>query len=163
MAQDDILREQLLALIDGRGAHMPFDAAVAGFPDDSINRLPPNVPYTPWHLLEHIRIAQADILDYIRSRAYLPPSWPEEYWPARDAAATPRQFAATIASFRLDRTALHELGANPTTDLLAEIPSTPGHTIVREVRLVADHTAYHVGEFAILRQVMGTWPAGRKE
>ena len=91
MAATDILREELLALIDGHGAHLPFDAAVADFPDDAINRLPPNVPYTPWHLLEHIRITQADLLDYIRSRAYLAPSWPEAYWPARDARATPKQ------------------------------------------------------------------------
>jgi hypothetical protein len=163
MATSDILREQLLALIDGHGAHLPFDAAVADFPDDAINRLPPNVPYTPWHVLEHIRIAQRDILEYIRNRAYLAPTWPEEYWPARDATATPEQFALTVEGFRSDRTALHELVADPATDLLTAIPNTPGHTILREVRLVGDHNAYHVGEFAILRQVMGTWPPGRQE
>jgi hypothetical protein len=162
MTTIDILREQLLALIDGHGAHMPFDAAVAGFPDDAINRLPPNVPYTPWHLLEHIRIAQSDILEYIRNRAYLAPTWPEEYWPARGATATPEQFAQTIERFRSDRAALHDLVADPATDLLAVIPDTPGHTILREVRLVGDHNAYHLGEFAILRQVMGTWPPDRQ-
>jgi hypothetical protein len=160
---DDILRQQLLQLLDGRGAHMPFEAAVAEFPDEAINRRPPNVPYTPWHLLEHIRIAQADILDYIRNRAYLAPNWPEEYWPARDALATPQQFAGTIARFEADRAALHDIVADPATDLLAVIPDTPGHTILREIRVIADHNAYHVGEFAILRQVMGTWPAGRSE
>ncbi len=163
MTDTDILREQVLALIDGRGAHMPFDAAVADFPDDAINRRPPNVAYTPWHLLEHIRIAQRDILDYMRDRAYLAPAWPEEYWPARDATATPDQFAATIEAFRADRAALHALVADPATDLLAAIPNTPGHTILREVRLVGDHNAYHLGEFAILRQVMGTWPPDRRE
>ena len=152
MATSDILREQLLALIDGHGAHLPFDAAVADFPDDAINRLPPNVPYTPWHVLEHIR-----------NRAYLAPTWPEEYWPARDATATPEQFGLTIGGFRADRTALHELVADPATDLLATIPNTPGHTILREVRLVGDHNAYHIGEFAILRQVMWTWPSAREE
>ena len=162
MEADDNLREQLLALIDGRGAHMPFDAAVADFPDDAINRRPPNVPYTPWHLLEHIRIAQRDILDYIRDLAYLAPTWPEEYWPAHDATATPEQLARTIEGFRSDRAALHDLVADPDTDLLAGIPGTPGHTILREVRLVGDHTAYHLGEFAILRQVMGTWPPTRE-
>ena len=159
----DILREQLLELLDGQGAHMPFEAAVAGFPDDAINRRPPNVPYTPWHLLEHIRIAQADILDYIRNREYLAPDWPDEYWPARNAMATPAEFARTIARFEADREALHALVADPATDLLAVIPNTPGHTILREIRTVADHNAYHVGEFAILRQVMGTWPANRSE
>ena len=162
MEADDNLREQLLALIDGQGAHMPFDAAVADFPDDAINRRPPNVPYTPWHLLEHIRIAQRDILDYIRDRAYLAPTWPEEYWPAHDATATPEQLARTIEGFRSDRAALHDLVADPDTDLLAALPGTPGHTILREVRLVGDHNAYHLGEFAILRQVMGTWPPDRE-
>jgi hypothetical protein len=159
----DILREQLLDLIDGHGAHLPFDAAVADFPDHAINERPPNVPYTPWHLLEHIRIAQRDILEYIRDRAYLAPSWPEEYWPARDATATPGQWTATIAGIRADQQALRDLVADPAMDLLATIPGTPGHTILREVRLVGDHNAYHLGEFAILRQVMGTWPAGREE
>jgi len=162
MEADDNLREQLLALIDGRGAHMPFDAAVADFPDDAINRRPPNVPYTPWHLLEHIRIAQRDILDYIRDLAYLAPTWPEEYWPAHDATATPEQLARTIEGFRSDRAALHDLVADPATDLLAVIPGTPGHTLLRELRLVGDHNAYHLGEFAILRQVMGTWPPTRE-
>ena len=103
------------------------------------------------------------VLDYIRSRAYLAPSWPEEYWPARDATATPEQFALTVEGFRSDHTALYELVADPATDLLTTIPSTPGHTILREVHLVGDHNAYHVGELAILRQVMGIWPPGREE
>jgi len=163
MATIDILREQLVELVDGQGAHMPFDEAVAGFPDDAINQRPPNVPYTPWHLLEHVRIAQHDILDYIVNRAYLAPSWPEEYWPAPDAAATPGDWARTVAAFRADQRALRELVADPATDLLATIPGAPGHTLLREVRLVGDHNAYHIGEFAILRQVMGTWPPGREE
>ena len=163
MAATDILRKQLLELIDGRGAHMPYDDAVKDFPDDAINRRPPNIPYTPWHLLEHIRTAQWDIVDYIRNRAYLAPNWPEEYWPARDATATPEQFARTIEGCRADRTTLHELVADPTTDLLATIPGTPAHTILREVRVIGAHNAYHIGEFAILREVMGTWPVGREE
>jgi len=163
MNDSDTLRQQMLELVDGRGAHMPFDAAVADFPAEGINGRPPNVPYTPWHLLEHIRIAQRDILDYIRNRAYIAPNWPEEYWPPRDATATPELFAQSIASFRADRTALRDVVADPATDLLATIPGTPGHTALREVRLVGDHNAYHLGEFAILRQVMGTWPTDRRE
>ncbi len=161
VAAQRILREELLALIDGEGAHMPFDTAVADFPAVAVNRRPPNVPYTPWHLLEHIRIAQRDILDYIRDRAYLAPDWPEEYWPARDATATPDEFARTVEGYRSDRAALRALVADPATDLLAVIPDTPDHTILREVRLVGDHNAYHIGEFAILRLVMGSWPPGR--
>lgn len=157
-----VIRAQLIELIDAVGAHMPFDAAVADFPAEGINRVIPNGVYTPWHLLEHIRFAQFDILDYIRNRTYLAPTWPDNYWPARDALATPADFAKTIDDFRHDQAALRELVANASTDILAPIPGTPGHTIVREIRVVGAHNAYHLGEFAILRQVMGTWPAGRR-
>lgn len=140
---------------------MTFDEAIAGFPAAAINSRPPNVPYTPWHLLEHLRIAQWDILEYVRNPRHVSPAWPEGYWPARDALATPERFAETIAAFRGDRRALRQLVADPATDLFAVLSGTPGHTILREVRIVADHNAYHVGEFAILRQVMGTWPDER--
>jgi DinB family protein len=159
----DQVREQLLVLLDGVGAHMPFDEAVADFPTDAINAFPPNVDYTPWHLLEHLRITQADILDYIVNRDYVGIDWPADYWPSTDAVATPDQFAETIDGFRRDRSALRDLVADPATDLLAVIPGTPGHTILREVRVVGDHNAYHIGEFAVLRQIMSTWPAGRAE
>jgi hypothetical protein len=157
----DTVRAQLVELIDAVGAHMRFDAAVADFPVDDMNRVIPNGVYTPWHLLEHIRYAQADILDYIRNRTYLAPTWPDNYWPARNAVATPTEFASTIADFRRDQAALRDLVADPSTDLLATIPGTPGHSILREIRVVGAHNAYHLGEFAILRQVMGTWPADR--
>ena len=162
---DDIeaVRAQLAEMIEARGAHMPFDAAVADFPEDGMNRVVPNGVYTPWHLLEHIRYAQGDILDYILNRAYLAPTWPDHYWPARDAQATPAAFATTIESFRHDRAALRALILDPATDLFAPIPDTPGHTILREIRIAAAHNAYHLGEFAILRQVMGTWPANRAD
>lgn len=156
------LREQLARLLDGVDAHMPFEEAVADFPDDAINRLPPNVDYTPWHLLEHLRITQADILDYVTNPSYVEPSWPAEYWPAKDATATRATFDQTIASFLADRGALRAMVLDPAADLFAVIPGTPGHTLVREVRIDADHNAYHVGEFAILRQVMGTWPPGQR-
>jgi hypothetical protein len=157
------VRAQLLEFIDARGAHMPFDAAVRDFPEAAINRRAPNVSYTPWHLLEHIRTTQFDILDYIRNRQYLAPNWPEEYWPAPDATATAAGFAHTVQQFKDDRAALRGLVAEPATDLFATIPDTPGHTILREIRVVGAHNAYHIGEFAILRQVMGTWPADRRD
>ena len=131
-------------------------------PTTAINAFPPNVEYTPWHLLEHIRLTQADILDYIVNRDYAEKEWPTEFWPARDATATADQFAATLAGFRADVATLRAIVADPATDLFATIPNTPGHTILREVRIVGEHNAYHVGEFAVLRQVMGTWPEGRE-
>ena len=158
---NDPLRADLLRLLDGDDAHMSFEDAVADFPDDAINRRPPNVAYTPWHLVEHLQLTQWDILEYVRNPAWVSPDWPIGYWPAPDATATPAQFAASVAGFLADRSALHDLVADPTSDLLAPIPHTPGHSLLREVRIAADHNAYHVGEFAILRQVMGTWPADR--
>lgn len=158
----EIVRAQLVELIDAVGAHMPFEAAVASFPAAGMNRVVPNGVYTPWHLLEHIRFAQADILDYIRNPTYLEPTWPDNYWPARDAVATPADFARTIDDFRRDQAALRELVVDPAADLTATIPGTPGHTILREIRVVGAHNAYHLGEFAILRQTMGTWPPDRE-
>jgi hypothetical protein len=158
----DELREQLAELLDGVGAHMSFDEAVAEFPDEAINRRPPNVDYTPWHLLEHLRLTQADILDYVTNAAYIEPSWPADYWPARDAVATRSGFDQTIAAFRADLAELRALVVDPARDLLAVIPGTPGHTLLREARVDADHNAYHIGEFAVLRQVMGTWPPGHE-
>jgi hypothetical protein len=155
---DGALRHQLTELLDGVGAHISFDEAVADFPDEAINLRPPNEDYTPWHLLEHRRLTQADILDYVTNAAYVEPHWPADYWPDRDARATRAMFDETMEAFRDDLAAMRALVADPARDLFAVIPGTPGHTLLREVRIDADHNAYHIGEFAILRQVMGTWP-----
>jgi hypothetical protein len=154
----DAVRGQLIELLDGVGAHMTYEEAVAEFPDDAINRRPPGVSYTPWHIIEHLRLTQYDILEYVRNPSWVSPPWPIGYWPAEDAVATLEDFEATIAAFLADRAALRAMVTDGTTDLLAVIPGTPGHTLLREVRIDADHNAYHVGEFAILRQVMRTWP-----
>lgn len=159
----DAVREHLVRLLDGEDAHMTFEDAVAAFPEEAMNGHAPNVPYTPWHLLEHLRLTQWDILEYVRNPHHVSPRWPVGYWPAPDAVATPEQFTATVAAFLADRAALRSLVTAPEADLLAILPGTPGHTLLREVRITADHNAYHVGEFAILRQVMGSWPAARSE
>ena len=158
----DVLRRQLAELLDGVGAHMPFEEATADFPNDAINGRAPNVDYTPWHLVEHLRLTQADILDYVTNPQYVELDWPADYWPDRDAIATRAEFDATIGAFIADKAALRALIMDPARDLFAVIPGTPGHTLLREVRIDADHNAYHVGEFAILRQIMGTWPTGRE-
>ena len=157
------MRSEALAILDSVDAHMTFDDAVADFPERAMNARPPNVDYTPWHLLEHLRITQWDILEYIRNPE------PRLAGLARRLLAGPRRHgdAATSSpppstAFRADLAALRELVADPATDLLAALPHTPGHTVMREIRIVADHNAYHIGEFAILRQVMGTWPADRR-
>jgi DinB family protein len=161
--QDQQLREQLAELLDGIGAHMPFEEAVADFPDEAINRRAPNVDYGPWQLLEHLRLTQLDILEYVRDPDYEEKEWPREYWPAPDAVATRKQFDETIRLFLEDRAELRAMLMDPATDLFAVIPGSPGHNLVREIRIDADHNAYHIGEFAILRQVMGTWPANRTD
>lgn len=158
-----MLRAQLAEFLDGEGAHMAFEEAVADFPDGAINQRAPKVDYTPWHLLEHLRLTQRDILDYIRQDGYEEPEWPADYWPKRDATATPSEFRATVEGFRADLAELRAILMDPATDLFAVLPGTPGHTVLREIRVDADHNAYHVGEFAVLRQVMGTWPANRRE
>jgi hypothetical protein len=140
---------------------MGFEDAVADFPADAMNRRAPNVPYTPWHILEHLRITQWDILEYIRDSAhYLAPNWPEDYWPDQAAETTTAGWQETVDGFLADRKAIEAILRDPATDLSAPLPQTPGHTIGREVRLLANHNSYHVGEFAILRQVMGSWGAG---
>lgn len=161
MQPDDALREQLLALLSGGHAHLDFDQAVADFPMEQINTPPPNVPYTPWHLLEHLRIAQWDILEFIRNPDHVSPDWPAGYWPARDERADAARWHQTIEDFRADLQALRDLVADPDTDLTAPLPHAKDYTVVREILTVADHNAYHVGEFAILRQIMGTWPDDR--
>jgi hypothetical protein len=159
----DPVRERLAGVLNGEDAHMGFEDAVEDFPHDAINRRAPNVEYTPWHLLEHLRITQWDILEYIRDpQGHQSPRWPSGYWPARDATTTPAGFAETVDRFLADRAALEAIARDPDTDLEAVLPGTPGHTVLREVTIVGNHNSYHVGEFAALRQVMGTWPAGRR-
>jgi hypothetical protein len=136
---------------------MTFDEAVARFPIASINQRPPHVIYTPWHLLEHLRLAQWDILEFIQNPHHVSPEWPDGYWPARDEETDEEGWKQTINQFQADLAALADIVADPGTDLYADLPHAPGYNILREILVVADHNAYHIGEFAILRQVMGTW------
>ena len=154
----DVAREQLLALLDGRGAHMPFEAAVADFPPEAMNREPPNVPYTPWHLVEHLRLTQRDMIEYVTDAHYAGRNWPADFWPAREAQADEACWEASVQAFLADRARLRGLVEDLARSLDEPIPWTPGHSLFRCVRIIGDHNAYHVGEFAVLRQVMGTWP-----
>lgn len=163
MNPDQVIREQTLRLLQGGNAHMPFEAAVADFPPDRMNNRIPNGEYTPWHVLEHLRLTQRDILDFIRDPNYQERRWPGDYWPARDATATEDDWHGTIAAFREDMRELQEILLDPETDLYAPIPHASGQNILRELLLVADHNAYHIGEFAVLRQVMGTWGPSHRD
>lgn len=154
------MRDVLLHLLAGEGAHMTFDEAVADFPMDAINHRAPNVPYSFWHLLEHLRIAQWDILEFVRNPEHVSPGWPRGYWPDEEAETDPAGWRQTVEQFRSDLAAMQAIAADESIDLNVELPHAPGYTYLREILLVADHNAYHVGEFAILRQVMDLWPAG---
>jgi DinB superfamily len=157
VTSDELVREQLLYLLQGGNAHMPFEEAVADYPMQSINIRFPNGTYTPWHLLEHLRLTQWDILDFMRNPHYQEGEWPQDYWPAQDQQATEADWRRTIDTFQADMQALQAIVMDPQTDLSATIPHGTGQTILREILVVADHNAYHIGEFAIMRQVMGTW------
>ena len=161
MTKEDVLREHLLKLLQGGNAHMSFDNAIENFPIEMINERAPNVEYTPWHLLEHIRIAQWDILDFVRNATHISPKWPDGYWPTADQTAEGQKWQETIDGFRSDMKDLQAIATDQSIDLVAPIPHAPDYTVLRELLLVADHNAYHIGEFAILRQVMGTWPSKR--
>jgi len=156
MRGDKVLREQL-AIFLGTQAHMSLADAVKGFPLKDMNVRPPNVPYTFWHLLEHIRIAQWDIIDFIRNPDYEELEWPRGYWPPKNAKATKKDWDETIARYQSDLKEMIALVKNPRTDLHAKIPHGDGQTILREAILIVDHNAYHIGEFAILRQVVNNW------
>jgi hypothetical protein len=158
--QDQIVREQLLALLRGGNAHQGFERAVADFPLEKINSRPPGLPYAPWRLLEHMRIAQWDILEFIRDPGHESPSWPEGYWPPEGQAADEARWRQTIQALMADSLALQEIVADPDSDLYAPLPHGEEYTILREILVVSDHNAYHLGEFGLLREALGAWPEG---
>jgi uncharacterized damage-inducible protein DinB len=158
---EQAIRNAAIGSIDGGQAYMPFDAAVADFPAEHYNTRPQNLPYSFWHLLEHIRICNRDILDYIQSPDYRELDWPAEVWPPRDAEADDAAWNATIDTIRADMATLRDLAANADlTSLALHADGNEKHTLLREILVVTDHNAYHLGEFAILRQVLGLWPEG---
>lgn len=157
MKKDEILRENLLALLTGEHARMSFDEAVRHFPVDRINEKLPNADYSPWALLEHMRIAQEDILDFIKNPNYEEKEWPKDYWPPRGKKATQTDWEKTINEFKRDFAEMESIVKDPKTDLYRGIPWGDGITILREIVTLASHNAFHLGEFAIIRQAMGTW------
>lgn len=163
MTNRDPVREQLLAALDGGHAFMSFAEAVADFPPAHFNTEPPNVPYSFWHILEHMRRTARDILDYIQDPAYRSRTWPDDYWPRPGETADEAAWDATLHGIRTDMASLRSIVADPANDLNTPVRNAGGHddhTILREAFLIVEHNAYHIGEFAVLRQVAGTWPAG---
>jgi len=155
----DELRRQLVLLLRGRQAHMTFDEAVADFAAWAINSRAPNVDYTPWHLVEHLRLTQLDMLRYIEDpTGYESPPWPVGYWPAPDATTDEEGFARSVREFKDDLAAMEGLALDERRDLFAILEGTPGHTPLRGLMIIGNHNSYHLGELGSMRQVMGSWP-----
>lgn len=152
------LREHLLWLLDGGDAHLDFDAAIDGLPPGLRGAAAPGVPHTPWRLVEHLRIAQWDILRFSVDPAHVSPAFPDGYWPAGDAPPDPDAWDRSVAAFRADLEAMKALVADPSIDLYARIPHGQGQTVLREALLVADHNAYHLGQLVTVRRMLGAWP-----
>ena len=151
------LREHLLYLLRGGGAHLGFDKAVADIPPELRGRTVASVPHSPWRLLEHLRIAQWDILEFTRNPQHVSPPWPEGYWPAGDAPPDDAAWDRSVAAFRADLKAMQDLVADPATDLFTPLPHGEGQTVLREALLVADHNAYHLGQLVVVRRLLGAW------
>jgi hypothetical protein len=157
MPDNKVLRKAVLILLRGGRAHITFEKAVANFPDALRGRKPRGAPYTPWQQLEHMRLAQWDILEYIRNPQYVALPFPEGYWP-REASPARNAWPKCVKAFLADRQALEALAADPSTDLLARVPHDPeGLSILHELLLVADHNAYHLGQLIVLRRLLGAW------
>jgi hypothetical protein len=152
------LRKHVIYLLNEGGAHVTFDAAVARFPAAARGKKPKGAPHTAWQLVEHMRIAQWDILEFSRNAAHVSPEFPEGYWPKSEAPPADRAWNESLRKFRADLEAMAALVSDPKTDLLARIPHGDGQTILREALLVADHNAYHLGQLVILRRLLGAWP-----
>jgi DinB superfamily len=159
MAESDALRQHLLDLLRGHNAHADFDAVVADFPSRSRGVKPPGAPHTAWQLLEHMRMAQWDILEFSRDAKHKSPPWPEGYWPKTEAPPNAASWNNSLRSFRADLKAMAKLVADKKTDLYAKIPHGTGQTILREALLIADHNSYHLGQMVLLRRLLGTWKA----
>src|ERR1051326_3455608 len=152
------VRKHLVYLLSDGGAHVDFNTAVARFPAAHWGTRITDAPHTAWQLLEHLRIAQWDILEFSRDPTHVSPKFPDGYWPRTDLPPTTRAWNESVGAFQRDLRAMIRLVSNPKTDLFAPIPHGNGQTILREALLVADHNAYHIGQLVLLRKLLDVWP-----
>jgi len=152
---DKSLRDHVLYLLRDGGAHVDFDRAMGDWPVQLAGAKVANFPHTAWMLLEHMRIAQWDILEFSRNPRHASPSWPDDYWPTSDAPPNEKAWKDSMAAFKKDLRAMEQLVANPRTDLYAKLPWGDGQTVLREALLVADHNSYHLGQLVMLRKSIG--------
>jgi len=157
MEQTQFLRRELDRLLSGQGAHADFDAAVAGFPVKLRAAVPEGAAHSPWQVLEHLRIAQWDMLEFSRDPKHASPAWPEGYWPKNAAPESADAWDRSVKAFHHDLAAMRKLVADPKSDLFAPFAHGDGQTLLREAMQLADHNAYHVGELILLRRQLGAW------
>ena len=158
MDREASLRRHLIDLLEGGHAHVQFEAVIEAFPEAGRGQKVANLPHSAWMLVEHMRLAQWDILEFSRTPKHQSPPWPEGYWPPTADPPTPAEWNRAIRQFRADRKAMEDLVKDPKTDLLAIIPWGDGQTILREALLVADHNAYHLAQIVDLARLVGAWP-----
>ena len=154
------LRELLARQLEWEAAHVAFARAAADFPPELRGVVPGGFAHSAWEMLEHLRLAQADILAFCVDPDYVEPASLDEYWPANAAPASDAEWDASIAAFEADMRALQALALDERVDLDALVPAGDGQTYLRELLLTADHNAYHLGQFVALRRVLGCWPEG---
>jgi hypothetical protein len=152
-----VLRQHLLDLLKGGNAHVRFDQVVKDFPERLRGKKPEGQPHTAWRLLEHMRLAQWDILEFSRTSKHVSPKWPDGYWPESDAPTSAAAWDNSVKQFRADLKAMEDLVGDSKTDLYERIPWGDGQTILREALLIADHNAYHLGELLMIRRLLGAW------
>lgn len=158
MTTPDAMRQLIARLLDWEDAHTGFDAAVANLPIPLRGTAPDGLPYSAWQLIEHLRLAQRDILDFCINQEYKEMRWPDDYWPSSPVPPSSASWDGSISQFKEDRAALQRLALDPALDLTARIPHGQEQTYARELVLAADHSAYHVGQLVALRRLLGCWP-----
>jgi hypothetical protein len=159
MSDDKSLRDHLLSLLKGKNAHVDFEGTIRDLPPELRGVRPEGLPHSPWELLEHLRLAQSDILEFSKSADHVSPKWPEGYWPETPEPPSPKAWDESVAAFRRDLKAMEDLVADPKSDLYTPFPWGKGQTLLREVLLVADHNAYHLGQLVLVRRLLGAWRA----
>jgi hypothetical protein len=157
MTNEHALREHVLYVLRGGGAHVDFEAAIKGLPSELRGKRPKGISHSPWEILEHMRLAQWDILEFSRDPKHVSPKWPDGYWPGHPVPPSANAWVRSVRAFRADLEAMCALVKADSTDLFAIIPHGTGQTILREALLVADHTAYHLGEMVFVRRLLGAW------
>jgi len=157
MATDKPVREHLLKLLEGGHAHVTFEAAFKGLPAALRGKRPKGAEHSPWEILEHMRIAQWDILEFSIDAKHVSPEWPSGYWPKSKTPPNDKAWAKCMRDFNADLEAMRKLVSSESTDLYAPIPHGDGQTIMREALLIADHNAYHLGELVLVRRLLGAW------